>query len=48
MNRVNTLLRVLKYLAIMISVVGFFVLWTSVPEDKLNETEVSHAPEQSK
>jgi len=48
MNRVNTLLQVFKYLAIIITVIGFFVLWTSVPEDKLNETEVKHAPKQSK
>ena len=48
MNRAKTLLRVFKYLAIMISVIGFCVLWTSIPEDKLNETEVNHASEQSK
>lgn len=48
MNRANKLLQVFKYLAIIISVIGFFVLWISVPEDKLNETEVNHASEQSK
>jgi|688.fasta_scaffold45228_11 hypothetical protein len=48
MIRAKTLLRVFKYLAIIISVIGFFILWTSVPEDNLNETEVNHASEQSK
>lgn len=48
MIRAKTLLRVFKYLAIIISVIGFCVLWTSVSEDELNETEVNHASEQSK
>ena len=48
MNWVYVLLRVIKYLVIIMTIIGFFILWTSVPDYKLNEKEVRHAPKQSK
>lgn len=48
MNWVDALLRVIKYLAIITMFLGFFILWTGVPNEKLNEPEVKYAPKQSK
>ena len=48
MNWEYVLLQVLKYLVIIILVVGFFLIWTSVPDYQLKEAEAKHAPKQSK
>lgn len=48
MNWVKWLLLYIKDIIIIVLAIMLMVLWTKVPDYKLDETEDNHAPKQSK